>query len=98
MTVKDSTLIRIPLDLKAELEAAAAAMLRAHQEGRAPLPSEFVEHVPVHFVLKRAFDDMKAKKARSAAPRRKASIVHAVDNVTTGEGRVNTTRMAAKGE
>lgn len=98
MTVKDSTLIRIPLSLKAELEAAAADLLRIHSEGKGALPPEFCEHVPLHYVIKRALDDTKAKRARSAAPRRKATI-HSVDTVDAiDEGRVNTIHVAAKGQ
>jgi hypothetical protein len=73
MTVNDSTLIRIPLALKAELEAEAAELLRIHEEGRGELPPAYVEHVPIHYVITKALEDMRAKRVRSRAPKRPAA-------------------------
>jgi hypothetical protein len=67
--------LRVPRALHARLTAAAADMLRAHEEGRVPLPSEHVEGVPLYAVIERALDELDGHRtrAREQARRNKAT-------------------------
>ena len=65
--------IVVPRELKAELEAEAAELLRIHEEGRGELRRNTVERVPLHYVIERALEDMRAKRVRSRAPKRPAA-------------------------
>ena len=67
------TQIVISWELKAELEAEAAELLRIHEEGRGELPSAYVEHVPLHYVISKALEDMRNNRIRSRAPKRPAA-------------------------
>jgi hypothetical protein len=62
--------IRVPAELADRLAAMAEDLMEAHQAGRTRLPNEFVERVPLHFVITRALDDWEAHKARSNVRKR----------------------------
>src|SRR4051812_31942229 len=87
-------MVRIPRELGERLHGEAEAMLRAYQEGRCELPAAYVEKVPLHFVISKALEHMKAKQGRSRAPRRpaasKAGLPGPAPDDATGEGRVYT--------
>lgn len=72
----------LPRELLADLREEADDMLRAYQAGKCDLPAEFCEHVPVHFVIRRALDEMRAKKARSKAPRRAVNRGNSLDGLS----------------
>jgi hypothetical protein len=57
--------LRIPRELHGRLAAAAEAALAAHEEGRSALPSEYVERVPLYFVIQQALDEQDAHRERA---------------------------------
>lgn len=89
-------MIRVPRELGDQLRAEADELLRIYSEGKGDLPAEYCERVPIHYVIKRALEDMRAKRVRSRAPRRKASIDRVSPAVASGEGDVYSHRIAAE--
>ncbi len=63
-------LVRVPVDLHAQLTIAAERMLSSHIIGYSSLPDEFVEHVPLHHVIKRGLDELESHRERSRRARR----------------------------
>lgn len=57
--------LRVPKALHARLAELAAGMLRAHEEGRVPLPSEHVDGVPLYAVIERALDELDGHRTRA---------------------------------
>lgn len=56
LTVKDSTLIRIPRALKTALHEEAEYLMESYRAGESDLPPEYRERVPLHYVIKRALE------------------------------------------
>ena len=75
MKRKDWIMVRMPRELHEELCAEAKAIRAAYQAGRLNLPPDVIDHIPLHFVIKRLLDHARDKKARSRAPRRARSKV-----------------------
>lgn len=60
------THIRIPAELKARLERAAQRELDGYAAGNIwELPDEYCDRVPVHYIIKRALDELEDKRRRS---------------------------------
>ena len=68
-------MIRVPASLANRLADLADDMMKAHMDGRSPLPGEYVEHVPLHHVIDRMAAEWSAHKARSRAPKRPRASV-----------------------
>jgi hypothetical protein len=100
MPTKNATMIKVPRELWRELHAEAAAMLKAYQEGRADLPGEYCEHIPLHYVIKRNLDEVRAHRERSRGFRRgdrAGRVLHDQSvNMRSGEGGVYPTRRGSK--
>jgi len=74
---KNSTMIRVPVELKEELEAMAAMMMESYEEGRMS-DLEFVEQgnrgawVPLHEVIRKTVKEYKGHQERSKKSRKSA--------------------------
>jgi hypothetical protein len=62
--------VRVPAELHARLQAMADVMLKAQVEGKASLPSEYCEAVPLHHVIDTALAEMEGHRERSKASKR----------------------------
>jgi|SRR6516164_8130382 hypothetical protein len=82
MPSKDSKMIRVPRALWRELHAEAAAILRAHVEGKLSLPNKYCENVPLHYVIKRWGDEARAHRERSRRPKRRGRVGPVLDRRT----------------
>ena len=65
-------MIRVPVALAERLAEMALEMERAHSEGRAMLPNDYVERVPLRHVIDKAMCEMESHRIRSKAPKRRA--------------------------
>ena len=90
-------MVRLPVALAEELDREADELSRIYSEGKGDLPAEYCERVPLHYVIKRALEDMRSKRVRSRAPKRRASIDQASPVVASGEGDVYSHRVAVEG-
>ena len=75
---KNSTMIRVPHELKAELEALAAEWMEAHEAGRTEV--NFVEQgskgtwMPLHEVISKCVKEVRGHQARSRKSRKPATV------------------------
>lgn len=62
-------LVRVPSELHEQLIIVAERMLNSHINGYSSLPNDYVEHVPLHHVIKRGLDELESHRERSRRAR-----------------------------
>ena len=65
MPNKKWTMVRLPLELHRRLKTLQLEVQDAYEQGRASVPDQYCENVPLHFVIERAVDDWVAHRERS---------------------------------
>jgi hypothetical protein len=78
------TSIRIPVELRDELEALSRELMDGYQEGRQGLPGRHAESVPWYHVIERALADYKAHRERGR--RSKKTVKARPVDATAGGG------------
>lgn len=66
-------IVRLPAALHAELARLAADYEAKHTKGLMALPNEYVEGVPLHYVIAKALAEVAAHRVRSNRPRKRAA-------------------------
>jgi hypothetical protein len=66
---KRSTHVRVTTDLAARLNRLRDEMQAAYSLGRLDVPGEYAEHIPIHYVIETALNEVEARRSRSNRPR-----------------------------
>lgn len=73
------THVIIPIAVKERLDRVARELEVAHQKGRSKLPNNHCEHVPIHYMITKAFDEyerhLERARRQTARPSRRQRLV-----------------------
>ena len=72
-------LIRVPEHLARRLKRLATEFEASYVDGHTPLPNKYCEHVPLHYIIERALDELEGKRRRSRRPSKRRPAARSVE-------------------